>query len=175
MSTVLEPLYDLKRKNVPWRWNRKENSAFLQAKQLLTNSEGLTHFNPKLPIVLACDASSYGVGAVLSHTIDGANKPIAFASKTMNKAQRNYSQLEREALSIVFGLKRFQQFLLGHHFKLLTDHKPLLGLIGSNRPIPENASSRLQRWAIFMAGFPYTSSTDAISNTWTVTRYPVFP
>lgn len=156
MSTALEPLYQLKRKDVPWRWTRRENNAFKQAKQLLTNSEVLMHFNPELPIVLSCDASSYGVGAVLSHTVDGINKPIAFASKTMNKAQRGYSQLEREALSIVFGLKRFQQYLLGHHFELLTDHKPLLGLIGSNRSIPENASSRLQRWAIYMAGFSYT-------------------
>ena len=105
MLTVLELLYHLKQENVPWQWTRRENNAFKQAKLLLTNSNVLTHFNLELPIVLSCEASSYGVGAVLSHTVDRVSKPIAIASRTINKAHCSHRQLARETLFIVFGIR----------------------------------------------------------------------
>ena len=68
----------------------------------------LVHFDERKPLVLAVDASPFGVGATLMHVFpDGSQRPIAFASKTLSKAQRNYSQLDREALSIVFGMDKF--------------------------------------------------------------------
>lgn len=73
--------------------------------QACTNSRrGFTHFNPYLPIQLSCDASPYGVGAVISHILlNGEDKPIAFPSRALNKAEKNCAQLEREALSIDFA------------------------------------------------------------------------
>ena len=68
----------------------------------------LCHYNPALPLGLACDASAVGIGAVIFHTLsDGSEKPIAYASRTLSKSEANYSQTEREALGIIFGLKSF--------------------------------------------------------------------
>ena len=79
-STVLAPLNNLHKKNVPWKWTKSEDATFTAAKNLLLNSRTLVHYNESLPLVLSCDASSYGAGAVLSHVINGKHQPIAFAS-----------------------------------------------------------------------------------------------
>lgn len=82
---------------------------------MLVSQDVLTHYNPELPLYLACDASPYGVGAVLSHVMpDGEEKPIAYASQTLSKAERNYAQIEREVVVIVFGVCKFHQYLYGN-------------------------------------------------------------
>ena len=154
-STVLAPLNNLLKKDVPWRWTKIEEEAFVKAKQLLLNSQTLVHYDDSLPLYLACDASSYGAGAVLSHCIDGQYRPIAFTSCTLTQAQRNYSQLDKEAFSIIFGLKRFHQYLYGRPFTILTDHRPLLTLMGPDRPVPVHAAARLQRWALILQSYNY--------------------
>ena len=76
------------------------------SKELLTSSSLLMHFDPTLPIVLACDASHYGVGAVIAHKMpDGSEKPVGYLSRTLNDAEKNYAQLEKEGLALVFGVK----------------------------------------------------------------------
>ena len=90
---TLAPLYTLlhKVKDVPWRWTDEEQAVFATFKQLLTSSQILVYFDPDKPLILSCDASQYGIGAVLSHrTEDGAEKPIGFASHTLSAAEKNY-------------------------------------------------------------------------------------
>ena len=87
--------------------------------------------------------------------MDGQFRPVAFASCTLTQAQRNYSQLEKEAFSIIFGLKRFRQYLYGRSFTILTDHRPLLTLFGPQQPVPAHAAARLQKWALILASYNY--------------------
>ena len=127
MSSVLAPLYQLLQKNSRWCWTEAEQTAFDQSRNWLTSSNLLVHFDPKLPLTLA---SPYGVGAVLAHKMsDGTERPIGYASRSLTSAERNYSQLEKEGLACIFGVKRFQSYLFGHPFELVTDHKPLLALL----------------------------------------------
>jgi len=115
------------------------------------------YFNSQLPLTLACDASAFGIRAVLAHCMpDGSEKPIGYASRTLNKAERNYSQLEKEGLSCVFGVKHFYSYLFGHLFELVTDHKPLLGLLAENKPTSPHALARIPRWALYLSLFEYT-------------------
>ena len=93
-------------------------------------------FDPKLPLIVACDASAYGIEAVLADRMsDGSDRPIAYASRTLNSVERTYSQLEKEGLSLVFGIKCFYSYLfaIGHSFTLVTDHKLLLALLDGLR------------------------------------------
>ena len=104
-STVLAPLHNLLKKDTPWKWSKVEEDAFVAAKDLILNSQTLVHYDHTLPPYLSCDASSYGAGAVLSHKMNGQFRPVAFASCSLTSAQKNYSQIEKEAFNIIFGLK----------------------------------------------------------------------
>jgi len=79
-STVLAPLNNLLKENMPWRWTTVENNAFVSAKKLLISSQILVHYDPALQLYMSCEASSYEAGAVLCHKIDGRYRPISFAS-----------------------------------------------------------------------------------------------
>ena len=147
LSTVLEPLHVLLRKGCTWKWDSEQNEAFNEAKRLLTSSPLLVHYDPSKQHVLSCDSSSYGLGCVLQQYENGKLQPVAFASRTLSKPERNYSMVEKEALACVFGVKKMHQYLYGISFVLETDHKPLLSLVGENKGISPNASGRLQRWA----------------------------
>ena len=122
---------------------------------MLTSSSLLVHYDPTQPLILSCDASQYGIGAVLSQGHNGDKKPVAYASRTLTTAERNYSQLEKEALALIFGVKKFHTYLFGHTFTLNTDHKPLQSLFSESKPIPAMASGRIQRWALTLASYEY--------------------
>ena len=112
-------------KNSQWQWGQDGVKAFTQLKSLLSSSPVLVHYDQNGPLRLACDTSAYGIGAVISHImLDESEKPIAFASRTLTKAEHNYSQLEQKALSLFFGVQKFLQYLYGRKFTLVTDHKP---------------------------------------------------
>ena len=114
LATQLAPLYQLLRKEHPWMWGQQQKKSFQTSKKLLTSSRLLVHFNPYMELILACDASAYGIGALLAHKMpDGTEKPVGYASHTLTKAEKNYSQLEKEGLSCIFGIKQFHSYLFG--------------------------------------------------------------
>lgn len=156
ISTVLAPLHHLLCKDVQWKWDEQQTTAFNKSKELLTSEKVLTHYDPSKDLVLACDASPYAVGCVLSHRFpDDSEKPIAYASRSMSAAERNYSQLDKEALAIIYGVKRFDQYLFGRSFTIITDHKPLLTLLSEMKAIPITASPRLVRWSLTLSAYDY--------------------
>jgi len=156
LASTLEPLHNQLRKNQKWTWGTEQQVAFEKAKARLGGAELLVHYNPNLPMRLAVDASAYGVGAVLSHVMpDGIEKPVAYASRTLSQAERNYAPTEREGLAVVFGVKKFHQYLFGLKFTIQTDHKPLLGLLGMEKSISALSAARLQRWALLLSAYNY--------------------
>ena len=176
-STVLKPLNELLEKDRKWQWTDKCDRAFKEAKALITSDQVLTHYNPDLPLRIACDASPFGLGAVLSHVMsDGSERPIAFASRSLTKSERNYAQIQKEALGIVWGVKKFHTYLYGRRFTLLTDHQPLTSIFNPEKSIPVTTASRLQRYAIFLSGFTYDieyRSTKNHNNADALSRLPL--
>uniref|UniRef100_A0AAV2LVS7 ribonuclease H n=2 Tax=Knipowitschia caucasica TaxID=637954 RepID=A0AAV2LVS7_KNICA len=156
LSTVLHPLNELLQAERKWKWTKECEQAFQEVKRLVTSETVLTHYDPSLPVKLACDASPYGIGAVMSHVMrDGTERPIAFASRSLSSAEKNYSQIDKEALGLVWGVKRFNQYLYGREFTLVTDHQPLVSIFNPHKAIPMTAAARMQRWALFLGGHRY--------------------
>eukprot|EP00731_Ephydatia_muelleri_P000773 Em0001g773a len=172
------PLNELLQKNTPWMWTVTCMVSFNQLKQALGSAEVLCHYNPSEEISLACDASAHGLGADLSHHFkDGSRseRPISYASRTLSKVERNYLQIEKEVLSIIFGLKKFHQYLYGRKFLLVTDHQPLVKIFGPKTGISSVVAGRLQRWALCLAGYQYDivyKPTQKHGNADGLSRYP---
>ena len=110
ISTVLAPLYRSLQKGIPWKWGTDEAFTFKQSKRLLMSTNVLVYNNTELKLIMTVDASPVGVGAVLSHIIkDRSEKPIHYASRALSKAERNYAQIERERLAVIFGVSKFHK------------------------------------------------------------------
>ena len=138
-------------------WGAEQQAAFQSLKDLLCTDTVLALFDPSLPVGISCDASECGLGAVLFHRYpDGSERPIGNVSKTLTDTQRRYSQIQKEALAIVFALKKYHQFLYGRNFILVTDLKPLLALFGPNKATPVLAANRLAHWALLLNQYSYS-------------------
>ncbi|OUC47601.1 hypothetical protein D917_01379, partial [Trichinella nativa] len=112
-ATVAEPLHRLLDKNARWIWTSKHEKAFRDVKRLLSSDAVLTHYDGKKPLVLVCDASQHGIGAVLCHKLSSTQEiPIAFYSRTLSTIERNYAQIDKEALAVIAGVKKFHEYLL---------------------------------------------------------------
>lgn len=124
-------------------------NAFEHAKTLLCNDPILTYPNYEQPFILTTDASNYALGAVLSQGQVGKDRPVAYASRTLNDTETNYSASEKEMLAIVWAVKHFRQYLYGTRFTVYTDHQPLIYINNSkNNP-------KLIRWRLQLAEYEY--------------------
>lgn len=159
LSTKLAPLYRLLQKYTPWTWGSNEDKAFEAAKRALQDNSLLVHYDETKPLVLAC----YGLRAVLSHIMeDGQERPVAYASRTLSPVEKNYAQLEKEGLAIIFGVKKFHNYLYGRHFIIESDHQPLSYLFNEKKGISQTASSQIQRWALTLSAYQYTITTKRV-------------
>ena len=153
LSDVIKPLRDCVNKEE--EWGVAQTEAFEKSKVLIANTPVLRYYDPELPVVLQVDASQYGLGAVLLQE----GKLITWASCTLNKAEQNYAQIEKECLEICFGLDRFDQCLYGKPDILVhSDHKPLetifkKSLLNSPKWL-QKMRMRLQRYTFKVAYKP---------------------
>uniref|UniRef100_A0A5S6R3L9 RNA-directed DNA polymerase n=2 Tax=Trichuris muris TaxID=70415 RepID=A0A5S6R3L9_TRIMR len=157
LASLCAPFRPLRKKHAVFKWHSDQEEAFQRLKDELVHVTKLVHFREDYPLILASDASAYGIGAVLMHRYpDGSERPIAHASKTLTEQQRGYSQIEREALSIIYAVNKFHQYVYGRHFELVTDHKPLVSIFHPKRKLPVMTAQRLQRWAITLMAYTFT-------------------
>ena len=149
-AVVASPLYELVKKRAPNKvaWGPRESRAFHTLKSLLCKEPILQLPDPAKPFILRTDASSEGLGAVLLQEKDGDVFPVAYHSRKLKQAERNYSTVERELLAVVDSVKKFYFYLYGDEFTLQTDHMPLESLRTS-----KNANSRIMRWALYLQQF----------------------
>lgn len=100
---------------------------------------------------------SQGLGACLvHHMMDGLEQPVTFASRSLQSSEQKYVQIEREALGIIFAVRRFHQYLYGRSFTLVTDHWLLCKIFGPKEGIPPLAAAKMQRWALILSAYQYT-------------------
>ena len=177
MSTLIEPLNKLRSVSVPWNFGKSEKRAFDALKKELSSDRVLALYDPELELKLDADASSVGIGAVLSQVDNaGVERPIEFISRTLSSAERNYSQIEKESLSIVWAVKRLHRYLFARPFTLVTDHKPLESIFNPHKNIPIMGVSRIQRWALFLSSYQYKIQfrpTEKHANADMCSRYPL--
>ena len=150
-AQIAKPLTNLLEKNAKFNWTEECQRAFDYLKnQLCTQAKlNLPDFNQ--PFRLACDASNVALGAVLSQLDEnGREQPVAFASRVLSKAERNWSVTEREAYAIVWAIGYFRQYLLGRPFQLVSDHKPLVWLRSMKNPAP-----KLARWILQLEEYQF--------------------
>jgi hypothetical protein len=161
-STLTAPMRQLLRKDVSFQWSTKQQSAFDTIVQWLQTEPVLSYFDTNLGSQISVDASPFGLGAVLSQTDKQGNSKItAYASRSLTDTDQRYSQLEREALGIVWSCERFHIYIYGKPVTVLTDHKPLLGVFAkSGNKLP----TRLERWQLrlqpYMPDIKYTPGKD---------------
>ena len=137
LATDLEPLRKLTRKNVPWVWSKDCDNAVLTIKKKISTPPLLVYFDETKPLMLQVDSSKSGLGAVLLQ--DG--KPIEYASRALTPAEQNWAQIEKETLSMVYGLERFDQYTYGRKVVICNDHKPMDMIL--RKPLSQ-APKRLQ-------------------------------
>ena len=149
-SSKFGPLYALLKKNTPFQWTEEHQKCFNLMKNLFKHDHFLKIFDAGKETMMECDSSGYGVGAVLFQrdSPDHQWMPVEFASRSLNPSERNYSNLEREALSVIFGVTKFRRYLLGMPFTIHNDQQPLRKLLAHNANVPLNCSARVQRWAL---------------------------
>lgn len=124
--------------------------SFTKLKETIASDQVLAYPDFELPFILTTDASNYAVGAVLSQVQDKVERPIAFASRTLNKAETNYSTIEKEALAIIWAIRKYKPYLYGNKFQLFTDHKPLTFIKTSTK------NNRILQWRLELADCQYT-------------------
>uniref|UniRef100_A0A0K8T6F4 RNA-directed DNA polymerase n=1 Tax=Lygus hesperus TaxID=30085 RepID=A0A0K8T6F4_LYGHE len=155
-SSKSYPLRRLLRVGEKFIWTAAAEASFLNLKSELCSDRVLVPFDPSKPVVLTTDASPTGIAAILSHEIEGYERPIAYASRALTQAESNYSQLDREALAIIYAANHFFNYIFGKRFVLVTDNEPLSRIFHPDRALPQMTSARLLRYASFLSGLDYT-------------------
>ena len=152
LATVAEPLRQLTKKNVPFKFGEAERSSFNKLKELLAKCGTLAYYDPDAPTQVITDASPVGLGAVLVQKQNDEWVAVSYASRSLTDCEQRYSQTEKEALGVVWGCEKFHQYIYGmKEFDLVTDHKALEQIYGPrSRPC-----ARIERWVLRLQPYRY--------------------
>jgi hypothetical protein len=146
----LTTLTTLTRKDIPFAWEKEQQEAFDELKRIMSTEPLLIYPYFSQPFIVACDASTKAVGAVLSQIHDGEERPVAYCSRQLNSAESKYSVTELELLASLFATKQFRCYLYGRKFTVHTDHRALKWLLNLQDP-----SSRFTRWAMKLLEYDF--------------------
>lgn len=149
-SKLTRPMSRYTKKDIPLDMNDSEyNEAFLHLKQIIASDQILAYPDFSFPFILTTDASDHALGAVLSQVQSGIERPIAFASRTLNSCESRYAVNEKEALAIIWAVEKYTPYLYGNKFTLVTDHKPLTFIKTSDK------NPKILRWRLELENFDY--------------------
>ena len=149
-AQVARPLHKLTEANADFVWKPECQFSFEKMKTLLSTAPVLSYPDFKAEFILDMDASNHGIGAVLSQLKNGVEHPVAYASRTLSKAERNYCVTRKELLAVVEFVKQFRHYLQGPKFRIRTDHAPLRSVLKVKEP-----EGQLARWIEFMSSFSF--------------------
>lgn len=150
-STITKPLYDLVRKNMPFKFGPEENHAVETLKQLLSSHLILAIYSPTLETELHCDASASGFGAILlQKQRDKTFRPVFYFSKRTTAAESRYHSFELECLAVIYAIKRFHIYLAGIPFKIVTDCDSFRLTLSK-----QTVNPRIYRWVLFLKQYAY--------------------
>jgi len=147
------PIRQLLTKSNQFKWTMECEAAFNKLKKQIASDQTIIAYDPELPVTVACDASPTEIGAVLSHIINGVERPVSFVSRSLTQGERNYSQIDREALAIIFALDKFHIYIYGRKFTLVTDNRPLTRIFHQQTKLPPITAARLLRYASYLSNF----------------------
>lgn len=157
LADMTKPLRDLLSKNNAWLWTGAQREAFNAVKKALVSTPTLALYDPAKETRVSSDASSFGLGAVLTQAQeDGGWKPVAFISRALTPTEQRYAQVEKEALAVTWACERLSDYLIGKPFHIETDHKPLVPLLGSKNL--NEMPPRIQRLRMRLLRFQYSIS-----------------
>ena len=148
LSEVTTPLRELVKDDVVYQWEARHEAAFQQIKKVLTSTPVLAYFDARKSHVIQTDASEKGLGGVLLQE----GRPVMYISRSLTPTETNYSNIERELLSLVFGMERLHNFVYGGKTLVQTDHKPLESIfkkaVSETTPRLQRLMLRLHRYDI---------------------------
>ncbi len=147
-TTIVKPIQALTAKDVAWNWGPEHDKAMETVKALISAAPVLAHFDHKKPVVVQCDASQHGLGAVLLQD----DHPIAYASRSLTQGERNYAQIEKELLSVVYAMEKFHVCTYGRPIMVQNDHKPLVPI---QKKMISKVPMRLQRMLMRLQNYTY--------------------
>ena len=153
LADLSQPLRELLSTKRAWTWGSDQEQAFTNIKTELSADTVLVLYNPKAKTKVSTDASSHGLGAVLLQQEKSRWRPVTYASRTLTETEQRYSQIEKEALAAAWACDKFSDYLLGLHFTIESDHKPLIPLLGTKRL--DSLPPRVLRFRLQLDRFQY--------------------
>ena len=169
LADIVQPLTNLLKIDVLWQWSSAQEEAFSKIKEAIAAAPTLQYYDPSKELTLENDASDYGIGTALLQE----GKPVAFASRSLSASERNYAQIEKEMLAVVFGLEKFHQYTYGRQLMIVTDHKPLVSI--SKKPLskaPKRLQALLLRTQVYTFDLIYRPGKDLVLSD-TLSRAPL--